>query len=209
MINTVTVSPQNLEITIIGIYDNDWYLENKNQFLNFCKSSLDKPSPATVNMYHDDWENKSNTLPYLIYKTDRFKNNNGNFYLAFYNDEIIVCSGVYRSSFDTNVAIANVRLYCKPEFRGKLTFPNRFISPIQTQWARDHNIKVMCSTLNDYNKRLIPILIRGFFGDNENPIHALDFPIYYNYTKQWVIYSNLDNDYVVNWEKIRYNGNDK
>ena len=74
-------------------------MKTKKKFLDFLKKvSREKDQPAAVNMYDEQWESKTNTLMYILEKADRFKKN-GMFQVLFDSDEVIACSGIYKSSY--------------------------------------------------------------------------------------------------------------
>jgi hypothetical protein len=164
-------------------------------------------------MWNDDWENDASTLPYLLYKSNRFTDDNGDMFLMLDdNNKISAISGVNISDFDPNVALGGVRTWLNKDMRGKFIV-GRYLLPMQLKWAKDHNMKTMTLTLNDYNKRLIPYFKRSGFGikKQRNPDSMfyngqfhVDFPVIINYTKQWVMYHKIDEDYIPDWESIRY-----
>ena len=92
---------------------------NKEIFFKFLKS-IDTPDPASNNMWDDDWENKNYTLPYILEKTTRFKEANGEFHIVFDDDKIIACGGVYLSNFSQHIAIAGSRTWVDKKARNKL-----------------------------------------------------------------------------------------
>ena len=164
-------------------------------------------------MWADDWENNNATLPYLIYISDRFKNNKGDMFVLLDNDNnTLALSGVNISDFDSNVALGGVRTWLNKDLRGKFVI-GRNILPIQLKWAKTQKLKTIALTFNDYNKRLIPYFKRSGFGieKKRNPDSMfyngqfhVEFPVTINYTKQWVIYHKIDNLYQPDWERIRF-----
>ena len=59
-----------------SIFKNDYHITNKDMILSYCKNAFEEKSePSHANMWADDWENNNATFPYLIYISDRFKNN--------------------------------------------------------------------------------------------------------------------------------------
>ena len=197
-----------------SIFHNDYHLHNKDVILNYCKSAfLEKSEPSHINMYSDNWETDVATFPYLIYNSDRFKNNNGDMFILFDDtDNIVAMSGVNISSFDNKVALGGVRTWLNKDQRGKFVV-GRYLLPVQLRWAIDHGMKTIALTFNDYNKRLIPYFKRTGFGieKKRNPNSMfyngqfhVDFPVNINYTKQWVIYHKIDESYMPDWESIRY-----
>lgn len=196
-----------------SIFENDYHIVNKDKILTYCKMAFEeKAEPSHANMYADDWENNNAVFPYLIYKSDRFKDNKGDMFVLLDGDNIVALSGVNISDFDSNVALGGVRTWLNKELRGKFVI-GRNILPIQLKWAKEHGMKTIALTFNDYNKRLIPYFKRSGFGiekkRNENSMFYngqfhVDFPVVINFTKQWVIYHKIDESYEPNWEDIKY-----
>jgi N-acetylglutamate synthase-like GNAT family acetyltransferase len=199
---------------IQSIFKNDYHITYKTNILNFCKQAFEeKFEPSHVNMWHEDWENVNSTLPYLLYKSTRFANNNGDMFMILDdNDNILGLSGINISEFDNNVALGGVRTWLNKDMRGKFVI-GRNLLPVQLRWAKEHGLKTIALTFNDYNKRLIPYFKRSGFGikKERNPDSMfyngqfhVDFPITINHTKQWVIYHKIDESYQPNWESIRF-----
>jgi len=197
-----------------SIFENNYHLTHKDDILNYCKLAFnEKSEPSHVNMYSDDWETNVATFPYLIYKSNRFTNNNGDMFVLFDDDEnIIALSGVNVSDFDNKVALGGVRTWLNKDQRGKFVI-GRNLLPVQLKWAIDHGMKTIALTFNDYNKRLLPYFKRAGFGiEKKRYINSMfyngqfhvDFPVKINYTKQWVIYHKIDESYIPDWESIRY-----
>ena len=93
-------------------------LENlsKDDILSFAKFASEfTEDPAHVNMWHTNWVDYPNTLPYLIYNSTRFANGNGQFFVLKMDGKIQAISGVHISSFDSNVALGGVRSWISPE----------------------------------------------------------------------------------------------
>lgn len=174
-----------------------------NAFLDFLQeASLEFDQPAHENMWAADWSTKSNTLPYILYYTDRFKVN-GAFHVIFHGDECVACGGIYQADFSDQVAIAGVRTWVKDTYRNRL-IPREVLLPAHKQWAIDNGYRAVALTFNDYNKNLIKLWKRMRLGENRSkraPHHMfysnlveLDHPITIRSTKQWVIYELLDAD---------------
>lgn len=197
-----------------SIFENNYYITNKDMILSYCEKAFEeKTEPSHTNMWADDWENNNATFPYLIYISDRLKNNKGDMFVLLDDDDnIVALSGVNISDFDSNVALGGVRTWLNKELRGKFVI-GRNILPIQLKWAKEHNMKTIALTFNDYNKRLIPYFKRSGLGieKKRNPNSMfyngqfhVEFPVTINYTKQWVIYHKIDELYQPDWESIRF-----
>jgi hypothetical protein len=198
---------------VVSLFQNDFHLINQDQILEYCKNAYEeKTEPSHKNMYDTDWKNSDAVFPYLIYCSDRFKNENGDmFVLLDEQNNICALSGVNISDFDKNVALGGVRTWLNKDLRGKFVI-GRYLLPVQLKWAKDKNLKTIALTFNDYNKRLLPYFKRSGFGIEKkrnpdsmfyNGQYHIDFPVLINYTKQWVIYHKIDETYEPNWESIR------
>lgn len=186
--------------------------DQKEQFFDFlkdCSKELDQP--AYENMWDDEWHDKKNTLPYILEKTDRFKNN-GFYQILFDGDTIVACSGAYRSHFCDDVAILGNRTWIHKDHRNRLLVRD-YLLPAEKAWAIQEGYKAVALTFNDYNKNLAALWKRKRLGDKRTPIqpynfgykyHIVDFPVNVQYTKQWLIYDILDESFKYDWEQIRW-----
>ena len=199
---------------VTSIFCENYYIDNKDKILNYCSNAfLEKSEPSYVNMYAPDWENNVVSLPYLIYCSDRFKNGNGDmFALLDQNDNICALSGVNISDFDHNVALGGVRTWLNKKLRGKFIV-GWYLLPAHLAWAKGKGLKTIALTFNDYNKRLLPYFKRAGVGIRKNRTpnsmfyngqFHVDFPVVINYTKQWVIYHKIDEQYKPDWESIKF-----
>lgn len=186
----------------------------KEEFLDFCRrSSEEKSQPASVNMWSESWYDEKNTLPYIVLKSDRFKEPRGDLFLIYKNKKIVGCSGVYISDFSNQVSLSGVRTWIIPEER-HLKLPREYLLPVQKQWSIDRNLKIIALTFNDYNKNMISLWKRMRFGEHRslrepkhifyNGLNEVEFPVKIQYTKQWVIYEKLDNDFYFDWSSIKW-----
>lgn len=186
---------------------------NKEIFFRFLKS-INTPDPASNNMWDDDWENKNYTLPYILEKTDRFNGSNGEFHIVFDDGQIIACGGVYLSSFSRNISLAGTRTWVDKKHRNKLIM-REVLLPRQKAWSIERGCKIVAISVNEYNKNLLKPFKRIRFGEDKNRMsdrqsHHLfyngaievDFPVTIQYTKQWVMYEQLDPSFVFDWNII-------
>ena len=183
------------------------------RFYSFCEIvGTTSKDPAAKNM----WGEGDNTLPYLLNNTTRFNYPNGDFSVLFDKDKVVACSGVYRSSFDANVAIAGVRTFVDDRYR-HMSLNREYFLVEQKKWCMDNDIKIVMLTFNDYNKNLINVFKRRRLGEKidrcntREPKHLfyrnfneVQFPLTIQYTKQWAIYEKLDDDYEADWTSIEH-----
>lgn len=189
-------------------------IDDRSLFLDFCEqASLEVKQPASENMYHPDWINNPNILPYQILMTDRYSSPNGEFHLLFCDDKVVACSGIYRSEFNDQLAIAGCRTWINKDFRN-LSIAREYLLPEQKRWAIEHNYSAIALTFNDYNKNIIEIFKKrrlGEYRSSREPKHLfysnfnqVDHPVNIQFTKQWVIFEKLNEKWDFDWRKIIY-----
>jgi hypothetical protein len=190
---------------------------DKEKFYLFCKeASINQTHPAAKNMWDNNWDNNPSTLPYILEIEQRFSGSNGEFFILFFNNNIVGCSGIYKSQFDKNIGIAGVRTWIADSYRNN-SINREYLLPTQKQWAKDNNCKIVALTFNEYNKNIIQIFKRKRLGEirdrinSREPFHLfysgleeVDFPVTIQYTKQWVIYEKLDPTWNYNWSTIKW-----
>lgn len=177
---------------------------------------LSRKDLAVENMWHEDWANKKNTLPYILLKKNRFSAPNGEFHIVYFNKKFIACGGIYISEFNKEIALAGVRTWVENNFRNKSIIGD-YILPAHKAWAIEKNMKAIALSFNDYNKNIINIFKRNRLGEANGRIsnrtehnlfyynfNELSFPVTIQYTKQWVIYEKLDSNWDFNWTEIAY-----
>jgi len=184
----------------------------KEAFFSFLKEARNEiTQPAHENMWDDDWINNPATLPYILEKTTRFSVD-GIYHIAFDSETIIGCSGVYTSTFCSELAIAGTRTWIKKEYRN-LSLPRELLLPIEKSWAIKNKFKAIAVCFNDYNKNIITLWKRIRFGEKRTPrqphhmfyndMNELEFPVNIQYTKQWLIYEKLDPLFDFDWGIIK------
>lgn len=184
------------------------------KFLEFCKqASTEKTQPASVNMWHKNWKQKPETLAFQIFNKQRYFKSNGEFLLALYDDQIIGCSGVYKSTFNDAIALAGCRTWISKKYRN-LSIPREYLLPLHKEWALANNCKIIALTFNDYNKNIITSFTRLRLGETRTPrqshhlfynnFNEVPFPVSIQFSKQWVIFEKLDNDWNFDWTTIKY-----
>ena len=182
------------------------------QFFKFCKDASLQDDPAAVNMWADDWHNQPHTLPYILINSNRYSKPNGEFFILMHLSEIIGCGGIYFSEFDPTFALAGCRTWMHRDYRNK-SLPRELLLPAQKQWAKDRNASAAGITFNEYNKNLINIWKRTRLGEHRLPrqpyhlfydnFNEVEFPVTIQYTKQWVIYEQLDPNFNFDWISIQ------
>jgi hypothetical protein len=187
----------------------------KEQFLNYLKSVKEQSSsPAVENMYHDDWDNLPHTLPYILGHTGRFYGESGQFHILYDNNKVVACGGVYKSFFDSKIALAGVRTYVDVKYRHNSILREHLL-PIHKRWAIENNCDIVGLSFNEYNKNIIEIFKRRRLGESldrmirephmlfYNGLNELDYPVNIQNTKQYIIYETL-NEYTYDWEQIKW-----
>lgn len=189
-------------------------LENKDLFFEFCKAeSNDTRQSAHSNMWCEEWASTPDTLVYQLHKRYRYFDGNGEFHIAFDDDKIIGCSGVYRSQFCNDLAIVGCRTWIKREYRNK-SIPREYLLPANKEWALKNNCKAAAITFNEYNRNLIEPFKRKRFGEVRseraphhlfyNDLIEIKFPVEIFKTKQWLSYETLDKNFHFDWTSIAY-----
>ena len=68
--------------------------KQSSELLDFCsKAGLLTSDEAHVNMFHKNWHDRPETLPYVLYLSKRFAGDNGEFFLLRINGKIEGISG--------------------------------------------------------------------------------------------------------------------
>lgn len=189
-------------------------VEEKTEFFRYL-SHIDTKKPATVNMYDTNYENKPNTLPYILNNTNRFVGDNGNYYILYDKENIVACGGVYKSDFDENIIIAGSRTYVDVNYRNRSILRD-YILTEHKKWAIENNGKIILLCFNEYNKNVIEVFKRRRLGETldrintrtsehlfYNGLNELDYPVNIQYTKQYIIYEKLS-DYDYDWNNIKW-----
>jgi hypothetical protein len=186
------------------------------QFYSWLKDIPNSSNdPASANMWNNNWEKHSNTLPYLLNNTNRFTDHNGEFYLLFDEKEIVACGGIYLSYFEPRIALAGVRTWVNRSYRNN-SFLREFILPEQKKWAIENDCAVIALSFNEHNKNLKEIFKRNRIGEkvgrvsSRQPHHIfykgfneVEHAVMIQNTKQWVVYEQLDPGWSFDWTQIR------
>ena len=186
----------------------DMSQDQKNDFKEYCKEQSNSDDSASSNL----WGNESHHLTFILNHTSRFSSNNGEFYIAFCDNEIAACSGIYKSEFNSHVALAGTRTWTTKKFRN-LKLSREYLLPNQKQWAIDRNFKQIAICFNDYNKNLTRTIFRSRLGEAPllrtskhlfySNINEIPFPVNIQDTKQWVVYEKIDSNWEFDWSKIK------
>jgi hypothetical protein len=185
----------------------------KKQFFDFCKAASLQNDLAAVNMWAEDWGEQPHTLPYILTKTTRYSPPNGEFFIVLHDLNIVGCSGIYFSEFDSRFAIAGCRTWISNDHRNK-SLSREILLPAQKKWAQERNGSAVGLTFNDYNKNLINTWNRVRLGEQRDPrqphhlfysnFNDLNFPVTIQYTKQWLIYERLDPSFNFKWSTLQW-----
>lgn len=181
-------------------------------FFSFLQSQQTTNDPAWTNMWDNDWENKANTLPYILTKTTKYKGNEGAFYIVYDDEKVIACGGVSKLATNAFIALAGTRTWIATEYRHQ-SIARNYLLPEHKAWAIKHKCKQVALTFNDYNKNIITIWKRNRLGEHRTPreprhmcysnFNEVAFPVTIQYTPQWVIYEKLDVNWDFDWAAIK------
>lgn len=188
-----------------------------NDIKTFCLTvEKEKSKPAWENMSFTDWENKPQTLLYVLLKTNRFNSGSGVFSFLYKDNIIVASSGAYISDFDSHVIIGGVRAWKLSSLRGGY-FISKNIMPIHEQWAKTHNGKIFALTFNEYNFELMQKMNRSgqwerarkskfLFGSLRDTyyqdMNVLPYTVNIQNTTQHVLYKRFDESYEPAWPRI-------
>jgi len=189
--------------------------KEKDHFFEYLQSIKATNTQAYTNMWNDNWMNEVHTLPYVLEKTDRFNEINGEFHIIYNDSDIVACGGVYRSHFSESVGIGGVRTWTNDKYRHQSLLRD-FLLPLHKSWCIEHNIKMIVLSFNEYNKNLIQVFKRRRFGEQKDRINSRQphhlfyngmgepkFPVIIQHTKQWIIYEKLDPSFDFDWTTIK------
>jgi len=125
--------------------------------LQFCQHSIGDSRPNAINMDPVDWENKPNTLLYLLYKEKRFDGPKAGYIINIDNQEIVAGHGWYPSDWDSNIYVES-RAYTIPGRLKGLDINSAANTNSLTYTIEDITISQGylggCVTLEEYNESL-------------------------------------------------------
>lgn len=188
--------------------------QQKQKFVEFLKrAGSETTQPAYENMWSDNWEDKNNTILYLLEKTGRFSDG-GVYNILFDGEEVVASSGIYTSSFCNELAIAGTRTWIDKKYRN-LSIAREYLLPAEKEWAIKNNFKAIAICFNDYNKNMTKIWKRIRLGENRTPrrphhifyngVNEVEYPVIIQYTNQWIMYEKLDQSFEFDWSSIKAN----
>lgn len=171
-------------------------------------------SSAMVNMYSKTWRTETNTLRYLLEVEKKFSV--GEYFVLFDNDLPVASGGIHFSEWTKDIAMGGIRTWVHTKHRNKLLVAEHIL-PACKAWSVENKCCAVTLTFNEYNKNLIRVFTRIRAGEKAGRISGrtpknlfyngaiiVDFPLEINYTKQWLIYEKLNNDFNFNWEEFRW-----
>ena len=149
---------------------------------------------------------------YILENTNRFKIN-GFYQVLFDDDKVIASGGGYASEFSNDIAILGTRTWIQKDHRHKL-ISREYLLPNEKKWAIENGFKAIMLTFNQYNKNLIKLWYRSRLGESRsiresrhfgfNGVTEIEFPVTIQFTKQWIIYEKLDEDFCFDWNSIAW-----
>ena len=188
--------------------------KEKTKFYKDLKIASATDDPAAMNMWADDWKEKNYTLPFLLNKRNRFKQPKGEFFTFYDGNVFVACAGVYKSDFSDKVALAGTRTWIANDYRNQLVARNHIL-PAHKKWAIENDCSIVAICFNEYNKRLINAWKKRRLGEDRgqrephhlffNNLNTLDFSVEIQYTEQWIMYEQLDNNFDFDWSSIKFN----
>lgn len=173
------------------------------KLVEFCLQAKNDTLPGSSNLDTEDWENKSHTLLYLIYKEKRYDGYLSSYIGLCLDNELIAGAGYYPLDEDVNIANVNSRYYTVPKYRNNV-FQGTYIFPkIIEEVSQKYKAALM--SYNGYNMWLRTALIRinqnkaAFFG-RKTPVeykgwNEISIPLLIKNTPQWCFYKLFDNSY--------------
>lgn len=182
----------------------------------FCLAQKRNDNFATDNVDIEDWENKTHTLLYLIFKEKRFDTPGANYFIR---EDLQAGVGISPCDFDNNVCVVT-RFYVKPAVKGIGKDIGHHLFYHALEQAEEFGYKGFVETFNEYNQLLMERNERynrpnrhknyAFMAKNENGvwikhhyrepnIRITPFtrfgPITYRNTKQWGLFHLWDETY--------------
>jgi len=73
------------------------------EIIDFCKEAIDSDIPATKNLEYQNWDVKTHTLLYALYKEKRFDGHKSGYFIYKEHGKIILGCGYYPFDLDNNI----------------------------------------------------------------------------------------------------------
>ena len=186
------------------------------KIFSFCqKAEVEIKHNASRNMDTRNWHTNTSSLLYLLMIEKRFAKGLGGLVIVEQNNEIIACSGFYRSDFNPNVYFIGVRSWVLKNYRFNLIIAEVCL-PAQIRICTQYGAKVIAISFNEQTRPFVKLIERAnsttqttkfFFGDNYPDIYkemlSVPFPIKLKGVKQWILFKNLE-PYFVNWDSLKW-----
>lgn len=197
------------------------------EIVDFCKAAIDNDVPATKNLEYQNWDVKTHTLLYALYKEKRFDGHKSGYFIYKKHGKIIATCGYYPFDLDDN-------LYCQARgFTIKRTVDFHKLSFIISDHCFDsrkykggaitfepHNDIFANKLVNVQKKRTeSPYYKKHIFnnrvyqhtykkqGTRCLPFEMYEHPVLYRNHKQTIVYHLFDENYkqelIQNLEKAR------
>lgn len=166
----------------------------------------------------NNWWKKPHTLLYVLLKSNRFNLVNGGLVLIYDNDLLCAVSGYNRSDFNPEVYILGSRTIIKKNYQHQLIMSSLMI-PAQLEQVKSVAKMVMFlfDVKNEFN--LYTIFVSGklnqflknklnTFDSLWNNLKACEYPVsIFSSTVQNALYIKLDEEFIFDWDQIKYRGN--
>lgn len=177
----------------------------------FCRASESDTRPASTNMHLTDWQNRPNSLMYVLYKEKRFDGDHSG-YVAWVEDNHILCAmGYNECDIDPNMILSCVRAYTLPG--QQLARQYGLIQNVISDTQRALGKRGEYISFNQYNLKLRDTLYEVNRPENHRGYHQDDCgrhwrndryritpfekagPYQIRNTQQWIVYHMYDPDY--------------
>lgn len=130
----------------------------------FClEAQKETDNPSLDNIRFDQWESNSSSLLYALYVQGRFSDPSGAFHIVFEESAPVALAGVYRSDFDSTLALVGCRAWTLPAYRARFIIGD-LILPEQLEWAQCSGCNLVGMSFNPYNRWLAKMILRASTG---------------------------------------------
>lgn len=191
-----------------------WYTSKSRDFLHvqqLCKAANGDDRPAAVNMRLDDWKNKNNTLMYKLRIDKTF--DTGGYGVFFQENTPVAGSGFYASEWHDQVFVTATRAYTVQGVKDNFNYIQGEVWHNQLDQIKERGGKIGLMSFNHYNKHMAETTVsinnpenwsKSFCEDGKwyrkpgkriQPLKAVPYPVIFNYTEQWLVYTVFDEDF--------------